>query len=78
VKAAWGRCGWRRNLALDVHVALKLVRAELSLRVPGLEERLLQEARAAASIEHPAVIQIFDFGLTELEDPFIAMELLHG
>ncbi|HEY1533141.1 MAG TPA: serine/threonine-protein kinase, partial [Polyangiaceae bacterium] len=67
-----------KNLALDVHVALKLIRAELARSVPGLEERLLQEARAAASIEHPAVIQIFDFGLTELQDPFIAMELLHG
>jgi serine/threonine protein kinase len=67
-----------KNLALDVHVALKLIRAELARSVPGLEERLLQEARAAASIEHPAVIQIFDFGLTELRDPYIAMELLHG
>jgi serine/threonine-protein kinase len=67
-----------KNLALDVHVALKLIRAELARSVPGLEERLLQEARAAASIEHSAVIQIFDFGLTELRDPFIAMELLHG
>ena len=67
-----------KNLALDVHVALKLIRAELARSVPGLGERLLQEARAAASIEHPAVIQIFDFGMTELHDPFIAMELLHG
>jgi serine/threonine-protein kinase len=67
-----------KNLALDVHVALKLIRPELARSVPGLEERLLQEARAAASIEHPAVIQIFDFGLTELCDPYIAMELLHG
>ncbi len=67
-----------KNLALDVHVALKLIRAELARSVPQLGERLLQEARAAASIEHPAVIKIFDFGLTELRDPFIAMELLHG
>lgn len=67
-----------KNLALDVHVALKLIRAELAQNVPGLEERLLQEARAAASIEHPAVIKVFDFGLTELSDPYIAMELLHG
>lgn len=67
-----------KNLALDVHVALKLIRAELAQNVPGLEERLLQEARAAASIGHPAVIKVFDFGMTELSDPYIAMELLHG
>ncbi|HEX2672277.1 MAG TPA: serine/threonine-protein kinase, partial [Polyangiaceae bacterium] len=52
--------------------------SELAQNVPGLEERLLQEARAAASIEHPAVIKVFDFGMTELSDPYIAMELLHG
>lgn len=67
-----------KNLALDVHVALKLIRTELARSVPGLEDRLLQEARAAASIEHPGVIKIFDFGLTELRDPYIAMELLTG
>jgi len=67
-----------KNLALDVHVALKLIRTELANSVAGLGERLLQEARAAASIDHPAVIRIFDFGMTELRDPFIAMELLHG
>jgi len=67
-----------KNIALDVHVALKLIRAELARSVPGLQERLLQEARAAASIGHPSVIKIFDFGLSELSDPFIAMELLHG
>ncbi len=44
----------------------------------ALNERLLTEARAAASIGHPAIIQVFDFGLTEHGEPFIAMELLHG
>jgi serine/threonine-protein kinase len=40
--------------------------------------RLLQEARAVASLGHPAIIRGFDFGTTERGDPFIAMELLHG
>jgi len=67
-----------KNLALDVHVALKLIRAELAHSVPGLGERLLQEARAAASIEHPAVIQVFDFGLTDDGTFYYVMELLSG
>ncbi|HEY2406234.1 MAG TPA: serine/threonine-protein kinase [Polyangiaceae bacterium] len=67
-----------KNLALDTHVALKLIRAELSRSIAGLGERLLQEARAAARIEHPAIIQVFDFGISEAGEPFIAMELLHG
>ena len=67
-----------QNLTLGVQVALKLIRSEIEGRVDGLSERLLTEARAAASIGHPAIIQVFDFGLTEHGEPFIAMELLHG
>jgi serine/threonine protein kinase len=67
-----------RNIALDAHVGLKLIRAEVSRNVPGMQGRLLQEARSAASLGHPAIIRVFDFGTTERGDPFIAMELLHG
>ena len=67
-----------QNLTLGVQVALKLIRSEIEGRVDGLSERLLTEARAAASIGHPGIIQVFDFGLTEHGEPFIAMELLHG
>jgi serine/threonine protein kinase len=67
-----------QNLTLGVQVALKLIRSEIEGKVDGLSERLLTEARAAASIGHPAIIQVFDFGLTEHREPFIAMELLHG
>lgn len=67
-----------QNLTLGVQVALKLIRAEIEGKVDGLSERLLTEARAAASIGHPAIIQVFDFGLTEHSEPFIAMELLRG
>jgi serine/threonine protein kinase len=67
-----------QNLTLGVQVALKLIRSEVEGKVDGLSERLLTEARAAASIGHPAIIQVFDFGLTEHREPFIAMELLHG
>ncbi|HEY5960557.1 MAG TPA: serine/threonine-protein kinase, partial [Polyangiaceae bacterium] len=67
-----------RNRTLDVDVALKLMRAELADDVDGIAERMLQEARAAACIGHPAIIQVYDFGFTEHGDPFIVMELLRG
>jgi eukaryotic-like serine/threonine-protein kinase len=67
-----------QNLTLGVQVALKLIRAEIEGKVDGLSERLLTEARAAASIGHPAIIQVFDFGVTEHGEPYIAMELLKG
>lgn len=65
-----------RNLALDVRVALKVL-------LPGLEttaaaNRLLEEARAEAKLEHPAIVRVFDFGKTDDGHPFIVMELLEG
>jgi serine/threonine-protein kinase len=65
-----------RNLKLDVDVAIKLIRHELGTAEAA--ERLLQEARAAARIGHRSIVRIFDFGETELDDPFIVMEVLTG
>jgi eukaryotic-like serine/threonine-protein kinase len=67
-----------KNRTLDVDVAIKLMRAEFADSVDGIAERMLQEARAAACIGHPAIIQVFDFGFAEYGDPFIVMELLRG
>ncbi len=65
-----------RNTAIDMRVAIKLLRADLDRAL--LSGRLLQEARAAAQLSHPAIVRVFDVGQTELGDPFIVMELLIG
>jgi len=65
-----------RNTAIDMPVALKLIRADLDREL--LSGRLLQEARAAAKLAHPAIVRVFDVGKTALGDPFIVMELLQG
>lgn len=68
---------WRaHNELLDAPLALKLLRSNPPRS--GLGERLLLEAKAAASLRHPAIVRVFDFGLTEQGDPFLAMELLQG
>jgi serine/threonine-protein kinase len=68
---------WRaRNVALDSPVAIKVVRSTGDLS--ALRSRLLQEARAAAKLSHPAIVKVFDVGQTESGDPFIVMELLPG
>jgi serine/threonine protein kinase len=56
-------------------VALKTVRNELAS--PEARERLRREARAAASISHPNICQLYEIGEHEGE-LFIAMELLDG
>ena len=65
-----------RNTVIDMPVAIKVIRADLDREL--LSGRLLQEARAAAKLAHPAIVRVFDVGKTALGDPFIVMELLHG
>jgi serine/threonine-protein kinase len=65
-----------RNLTLDVDVAVKLL--HLGSASPKMSRRLLQEARAAARLGHPSIVRMFDFGETELGEPFLVMEVLHG
>jgi serine/threonine protein kinase len=65
-----------RNTTIDMPVAIKLIRTDLNRELLG--GRLLQEARAAAKLSHPAIVRVFDVGQTSLGDPFIVMELLSG
>ncbi len=64
------------NVDLDVRVALKLIRTDVA--APIASGRLLQEARAAARLGHPGIVRVFDFGVSNDQDPYIVMELLAG
>jgi serine/threonine protein kinase len=57
-------------------VALKLLRKELS-GDPTFIGRFRREARIAASLEHPAIVTIFDYG-EAAGTCYLAMELLAG
>lgn len=65
-----------RNLALDVEVAVKLM-APAYLSSPEMVARFEREAKAAAQLRHPNVVQVFDHGI-DREMPFMVMELLQG
>jgi serine/threonine protein kinase len=41
-------------------------------------ERFFREARAAASVKSPYIVDIYDSGRLEDGRPFIAMEMLEG
>jgi serine/threonine-protein kinase len=62
--------------ALDIDVALKMLRPELA-GTPAVE-RMAREARTAAQLGHPALVRVLDFGSSERGEPFLAMELLEG
>ena len=70
-------CVWRaRHLVLGSPVAIKLVRPSLAER-PGMRDRFLREAKAAALLRGVHVVQILDHGV-DGGAPFIAMEYLEG
>ena len=66
-----------RDTELDRELAIKVLRDEHTQR-PQLVQRFLQEARAAARINHPGIVTVFECGQTEAGIVFIAMELLAG
>src|SRR5262245_45992986 len=57
-------------------LALKVV-LERRLASPEAVERFLQEARAAAALDHPGIVPIYDIGETE-EQHYFTMPLLTG
>jgi len=62
---------------LGRRAAIKVLRAEQSSR-PVMVTRFFNEARAAASISDPGIVQIFDFGHRADGSAYIVMELLEG
>jgi serine/threonine protein kinase len=72
-----GRVYRARHRRLGRSFALKALRADLA-RDSALTERFIQEARAAAAVTHPNVVQINDFGTLSTGQPYFVMELLEG
>ena len=65
-----------RDPRLERDVAIKAIRPA-SIDDSDARARLWREARAAASVNHPSICQIFDVGEAG-DDIFIVMELLDG
>jgi serine/threonine protein kinase len=65
------------HLDLRKHVAIKLIRDEL-IQNHEVVERMLNEARIAASLRSEHVARVLDVGTLESGAPFIVMEYLEG
>ncbi len=79
VEAALGRGGMGRvfratDLRLDRPVALKVLDRTGTLA----RDAILREARAAASVSHPALVTVYDVGESEDGYAYVAMELVEG
>jgi len=67
-----------RHLSLDTSVAVKFINPDIIKRGASTLERFEREAKAAAKIRSPHIVQVFDHGTMEDGTPYIVMEVLDG
>ena len=65
-----------RDNQLERDVAVKVLRPEYGTD-PDFIDRFRHEAQSAASLNHPGVVAVYDYG-TDPVGPFIVMELVEG
>ena len=75
-KGGMGSVWYAEHLALESPVAIKLIDPEIANNPEALS-RFFREAKAAASLRSPHVVQILDHGV-DGDTPYIAMEVLEG
>lgn len=61
---------------LERHVAVKVL-SPLIAQEPGYSERFILEAKTIASLEHPHIVPVYDYG-TQEGISYVAMRLLNG
>ncbi|MBE7452892.1 MAG: serine/threonine protein kinase [Kofleriaceae bacterium] len=66
-----------RDVELRREVAVKVLFPHLA-RKPEITRRFQREARAAAVLEHPNILRVYDVGAQAGAPPFIVMELVRG
>ena len=64
------------DMRMDRVVAIKVLR-EVYSTDPKFVTRFQREAKAASSLQHPNIVQVYDYGQTE-GNYFIVMELVEG
>lgn len=66
-----------RQIELDRTVAIKIRPIEAGM-APDALDRFKREARALARLDHPKILRIYQSGITDDGDFFMAMEFLEG
>jgi serine/threonine-protein kinase len=85
LEALIGRGGigevWRaRHVALNSRVAVKFLQLHKSEHEDNAvkKRRFTTEAQITAQLKTPHAVQVFDFGVTNWDQPYLVMELLEG
>lgn len=64
------------DLRLNRRVAIKRIRHHLEM-IPNVVRGFMREAKSIAAMNHPNIVQIYDFGLAS-DGPFLVMEFVDG
>jgi serine/threonine protein kinase len=72
-----GRVFLARHEVLEREVVIKQIRPHLAVR-PDLVHRFVAEARAAARLRHPNVVEVLDCALAPDGAPYLVLEYLRG
>ncbi len=68
-----------RQLTIERKVAIKVLHPPVHHKDPTrYRKRFLREARIAAQVQHPNVVTIHEYGVTDDDQAFIVMEMLTG
>lgn len=73
----WGSVFLATDRVLKRNVALKILHSYLT-DSPDKVQRFEREAQIAASLSHPGIISVFDFGLTNKAEPYIVTDYMVG
>jgi len=66
------------HIVLGRPYALKVLRSRVVEKDASAAQRFLREARAAARVRHPNIVDVFDFGYLADGRPYFVMELIEG
>lgn len=75
-EGGFGRVYRAHHVGLGRSTAIKIL--DVTHAIGDIDRRFAREARAAARLDHPGSVRVFDHGLTDEGLPFLAMELLEG
>jgi serine/threonine protein kinase len=66
------------HTVLGKRFAMKVLSSAVLSRDPASSRRFVREARAAARVRHPGIVDVTDFGTLRDGRPYLVMELLSG
>ncbi|MBY0357752.1 MAG: serine/threonine-protein kinase [Candidatus Obscuribacterales bacterium] len=66
-----------RDILMERAVAIKMLHAHLVSDQSSIQ-RFQREARLASAIDHPNIITVYDFGISQAGQPYLIMDFIQG